>query len=172
MKNSQQRNNLIIRDARDEDLDRVSLLIRDAYAEYQSFFPAESWQSYLEDIMDVRSRLSDSELMVAELHGQVVGTVTLYLNGSLSREEWPSDWAGIRLLAVHPAFRGRGIGRALMEECVRRCRERKVKTIGLHTVEVMAVALKMYEDMGFLRVPEYDFHPRPSTTVMAYRLRL
>jgi len=30
----------------------------------------------------------------------------------------------------------------------------------------------MYERMGFVRVPEYDFHPAPGITVMAYRLQL
>jgi GNAT superfamily N-acetyltransferase len=123
--------------------------------------------------MDVRSRLGAAQLLVAELSGKVVGTVTLYLDASLSSPEgWPRGWAGIRLLAVHSAYRGRGIGRALMEACIQRCRERNIKTIGLHTAEIMAIARKIYERMGFVRAPEHDFHPRPGTVVMAYRLKL
>jgi ribosomal protein S18 acetylase RimI-like enzyme len=164
---------LLIRDARSEELEEVSLLMRDAYLEYKDSFPPEHWKLYLENIMDVRSRLGVSKLIVAELNGKVVGAVTLYLDASRSAQEgWPQGWAGIRLLAVYPAFRGRGIGRALMEECIHRCREQNIKTIGLHTAAVMNIARKMYERMGFVRAPEYDFHPRPGIVATAYRLQL
>ncbi len=173
MDNSQPRNDgLLIRDARSEELNEVSHLLREAYLEYENSFPPEHWKSYLDNIMDIRSRLGVSELIVAELNEKVVGTVTLYLDSSRSLQEgWPRGWASIRLLAVHPAHRGRGIGRALMEECIHRCRQRNIKTIGLHTAAIMDIARKMYEGMGFVRAPEYDFHPRPGTVVMAYRLQ-
>ena len=164
---------LIVRDGHPEELDEVSLLIREAYIEYQHSIPSEHWKFYLEDITDVGSRLGVSELIVAELNKQLVGTVTLYLEASPAlREDWPEGWAGVRILAVRPAYRGRGIGRALMEECIRRSRRRNIETIGLHTGPAMTIARKMYEDMGFVRAPEYDFQPAPEITVMAYRLDL
>ena len=164
---------LLLREARSDELDNVSLLIGDAYRQYENFLPAVVWKFYMKDIMDVRRRLNESQLIVAELEGQLVGTVTLYLDaGHSSLEMWPKGWAGIRLLAVHPTYRGRGIGRALMEECIRRCRNRGIATIGLHTTEMMDIARRMYEEMGFVRVPEFDFHPRPEVVVMAYRLDL
>ena len=123
--------------------------------------------------MDVRTRINESELILAEFDGQLVGTVTFYLNAGNSSMQWlPKGWAGVRLLAVHPAYRRRGIGLALMEECVRRCRNKGISTIGLHTTEMMEVARRMYERMGFVRVSEYDFYPRPTVVVMAYRLDL
>jgi len=162
-----------LRDARPDELDRVALLLRDAYLEYEKFLPRDAWEYYLEDIMNVRGRLGAAELIVAELGGELAGTVTLFLEPSAPSEGgWPEGWAGVRLLAVHPSFRGRGIGRALMDECIRRCRERGIRTIGLHTTMMMEVARGMYERMGFVRIPEYDFHPRPETVVMAYRLDL
>ena len=164
---------LIIRNARPDELDEVSLLLRDAYQQYENSIPPERWKQYLEDIVDVRSRLDESDLIVAELKRRLVGCVTLYLDGSKSFPEvWPAGWAVVRLLAVHPEHRGHAIGHALMEECIRRCRQAKVTTIGLHTAEIMAVAQKMYERMGFVRFPESDFHPAPGITVMAYRLQL
>jgi hypothetical protein len=59
-----------------------------------------------------------------------------------------------------------------MEECIHRCRERGTKTIGLHTTELMKVARAMHEQIGFERIPEFDFHPAPDTVVCAYRLDL
>lgn len=166
-------NEVLIRDVRSDELDEVSLLLSDAYRQYQNFIPPERWKAYLEDIMDVSSRVDESELIVAELDHRLAGCVTLYLDGSKSfTNAWPAGWAVVRLLAVHPDFRGRCVGHALMEECIRRCRKARIKTIGLHTTEIMEVARHMYERMGFVRVPEHDFHPAPGITVMAYRLQL
>jgi len=162
-----------IRDARLEELDQVALLIRDAYQEYQASFPPEVWEGYARDIMDVRGRLDASELIVAEHAGGLVGAVTFYPNSYQAEHQgWPPGWTGIRLLAVHPDGRGLGIGRALMDECLRRSRQLSARTLGLHTTELMAVARGMYERMGFVRVPEFDFHPEAGVVVMAYRLDL
>ncbi len=162
-----------VRDAGVEDLDQVSLLIRDAYQEYQANFSPEVWEGYARDIMDVRSRLDTSELIVAENSGRLVGAVTFYPNTSPSDQGgWPAGWTGIRLLAVHPDARGMGIGRALMDECLRRSRLLSATALGLHTTELMGIARGMYERMGFVRVPEYDFQAGPEVVVLGYRLDL
>lgn len=162
-----------VRDAGVEDLDQVSLLIRDTYQEYQANFSPEVWEGYARDIMDVRSRLDTSELIVAENSGRLVGAVTFYPNTSPSDQGgWPAGWTGIRLLAVHPDARGMGIGRALMDECLRRSRLLSATALGLHTTELMGIARGMYERMGFVRVPEYDFQAGPEVVVLGYRLDL
>jgi ribosomal protein S18 acetylase RimI-like enzyme len=168
-----EKHGLIIRDARPDELDAVSLLLKDAYLQYENFFRQETWKQYLADIVDVRSRLGKSDLIVAELDHQLAGCMTLYLDGSQSfPEAWPKGWAVIRLLAVHPEYRDQGLGHALMDECIRRCRQARIAAIGLHTAEIMDIARRIYEKMGFVRFTESDFHPAPGVTVMAYRLKL
>jgi len=162
-----------VRDAGVEDLDQVSLLIKDAYQEYQVYFSPEDWDRYARDIIDVRSRFDTSELIVAENSGGLVGAVTFYPNTSPSGQGgWPAGWTGIRFLAVHPDARGMGVARVLMDECLRRSRLMSASALGLHTTELMAVAQGMYERMGFVRVPEYDFQPAPDMVVLGYRLDL
>ena len=162
-----------LRDARPEEYDEVSELIRDAYLEYQNHFPPDAWEGYVRNIMDVASRLGVADLIVAEVAGRLSGAVTFYPGAShTERESWPAGWAGVRLLAVHPDARGLGIGRALMDECLRRCRQLSVPTLGLHTTELMNVARGMYERMGFVRTPDYDFKVGSGLVVMAYRLDL
>jgi ribosomal protein S18 acetylase RimI-like enzyme len=164
---------LLIRDVRLEELNEVSVLLGDAYKQYENLIRPEAWEHYQKDIIDVCSRLDESDLIVAELEGRLVGCVTLYLDAARTMPEvWPAGSAVIRLLAVHPAYRNRGIGRALMEACISRCRQAKIGSIGLHTTEIMDVAKKLYERMGFIRMPESDFHPTPEVTVMAYSLQL
>ncbi len=157
-----------LRNARSDEINIIAKLLVAAYQEYKKFMPADSWDWYRNDMIDVHSRMADSELIVAKVRNKIAGAVTLYPRGS--NNGWPGGWAGIRLLAVHPDYRGRGIGRALMEECIRRCRERGTKT--MHTTELMKVARAMYEQIGFEKIPEFDFHPAPDTVVCAYRLDL
>ena len=159
---------LTVRDARPEELDEVAAVILDSYRQYQKVMPPDSWEWYAANMVDVRSRLPISELIVAEFDGRIVGTVTFYPDGHRSGEgTWPEGWAGIRLVGVHPDVRGHGIAKALMQECLDRCRARGVVTLGLHTTEHMRVAKDMYERMGFVRINAHD-----GSTTMAYRLDL
>lgn len=163
----------VIRDARPEDMDETISVMLAAYREYAPAGSAEAWQRYSKDVADVRSRLPFSQLVVAEQGGRIVGAVTFFPEGSRSEAEgWPRGWAGLRLLAVRPDHRGRGIGRMLTEECIRRARRSGVRTLGLHTTTLMRVAQGMYERMGFARAPEYDFRIEPDILVLAYRLDL
>jgi ribosomal protein S18 acetylase RimI-like enzyme len=85
------------------------------------------------------------------------------------RDARPEDRNAI--LAVAPSA-GRGVGAALMRECVRRVRLANGTTLSLHTTDHMQTAMRMYERMGFVRAPEIDFHPAPGVTVKGYRLNL
>jgi len=171
---------IVIRVARDDELDEVSALIDVAYAQYDAFVEGASperiasYEAYRIDRRDVRSRLNDSELLVAEVDDRLVGTVTFYppTPGATAGEGWLEGWASIRLLAVHPDARGLGIGRRLTEICVERARALGAPVLGLHTTVLMEVAKAMYERMGFVRAPEFDFRPSPDFVVEGYRLVL
>lgn len=162
---------IVIRDARDDELAAAAEAMVAAYQEYIPPNPTGEFLAYREEIRDVRSRVGLATLIVAEEAGRILGTVTYYPDAR--REEnapWPPGWAVIRLLGVAPDVRGRGVGRALTEECIRRARAAGCPAVGLHTTAFMAVARAMYERMGFVRMPELDFRPVPRVHVMAYRL--
>jgi GNAT superfamily N-acetyltransferase len=78
----------------------------------------------------------------------------------------------VRLLAVAPAARGRGVGRRLMDECIRRARLSGAKALTLHTTDMMTVALQLYERMGFVRATDLDVEVVPGVLVKGYRLDL
>lgn len=170
---------MMIRTAEDADLEPARRVLREAYGEYASAFPEESWLAYLQDILDLEARASASDLLIAELDGEVVACVSYYPPGaevsypsdSFSLH-WPGEWASFRLLAVDPSARGSGVGRALTEACLERARSQGAVAVGLHTTVPMALARAMYERMGFVRSPRYDFRPTDDLLVEAYALEL
>jgi GNAT superfamily N-acetyltransferase len=164
-----------LRDARAEDRPAVSALTLQAYGEYAGRMDPGAWAG-LEDALH-RALASDDPAVariVAERGGQIVGSVMLFppaadvYGGFTDALRWPE----LRLLAVAPAARGTGLGKALVEECVRRARDAGAVELGLHTSRSMEVAVEMYERMGFVRAPEHDFQPPGAELVTAYRLPL
>jgi GNAT superfamily N-acetyltransferase len=163
----------VIRLARPEDLEAVSAVNRAAYAEYAAFLEPERIARYLDNAGDVWSRLDESDLLIAELDGEIVGSLTYFAPGPrAAAQRWPAEWAGLRLLAVAPSARGLGIGRLLMEASIERARAEGAPVIALHTTEMMEIARNMYERMGFVRVPEYDWVPSSGRGAMAYKFDL
>jgi ribosomal protein S18 acetylase RimI-like enzyme len=145
-----------IREAHSADHDDIVSALRAAHAQFADVLPARIYQAYLANILDVRGRLADSDLLVAELDGEIVGTITYYPDASKEGWDWPAAWAGIRAAGVVPQARGMGIGRRLVEACIARARAQKVEAICLHTAEFMEAAVIMYERIGFRRRPEFD----------------
>ncbi len=151
----------------------VAQVILESYAEYAPLIPADAWERYSQSILDVRSRMTESELLIAVEDGEIVGSATFYpARLKRTQSEWPPEWTGARLIAVLPERRGRGIGKAIVEKCINISRDQKAAAFALHTTPYMELARGMYERMRFVRVPEYDFHPRPELTVMAYKYDL
>src|SRR5438445_2494296 len=86
---------------------------------YEEFAPQrrDGWLAYLDRIADVGGRAERATVLVAIVDGHVAGSVTLELDRRI-REDPESplapDEAHVRMLGVDPAYRGRGIARALM----------------------------------------------------------
>ena len=78
----------------------------------------------------------------------------------------------MRLVGVHPDGRGKGIGRALTEECIRRARLDGAIAVGLYTSSIMTTAQALYERIGFAREPEHDSEIIPGLLLLRYRFDL
>lgn len=63
----------------------------------------------------------------------------------------------IRYLAVDDKYRGIGIGKALIHECINHAKKDKNKKIVLHTLDSMKEASHIYAHYGFSRFKDIDF---------------
>jgi len=176
----------LIRDARPDERQAVDDLTRAAYGEYASVMEPAAWVGLAQAIETalassgpavriVAVETSERSIVPPFNRSTVLGSVFLYppaaqaYAGAVAELAWPE----LRLLAVSPEERGRGIGRALVDECARRARASGARSLGLHTSRSMAVARRMYERLGFVRVPELDFQPPPGAELVeGFRLPL
>jgi GNAT superfamily N-acetyltransferase len=158
-----------IRRALPEELEEVGRLTAEVYV--SDGYLAEG-DGYVIELVDTPRRAREAEIWVAVDDGQVLGSVTFAPVGSAYREIGRDDEGEFRMLAVSPAARGRGIGRALVERCVQRSRELGYAGVRMSSMDVMTSAHRIYERLGFTRVPEDDWSPEPGVALLAYAARL
>ncbi len=83
---------------------------------------------------------------IAEMDGEPVGSVFVVKDTKTT--------AKLRLLIVDPKARGRGLGKRLVEECIRFAREKGYRRLALWTQSNLAAARGIYRAAGFRKVKE------------------
>jgi ribosomal protein S18 acetylase RimI-like enzyme len=72
------------------------------------------------------------------------------------------------MLVVDRAARGKRIGELLVLDCLDRARAAGKRRMVLSTDPRMRAAHRLYERLGFTRLPERDWSPLPGVTLMVY----
>ena len=167
---------LNIRQARSTDKTVIQSVTVAAYQEYSTYVSPQQWQEYRADILETLDEVEPEMQLVAEIDDEIVGSVFIVparpLSESAAEDVIQPEFPEVRLLAVAPAYRERGIGRALMEACISHARQSGERALTLHTTDLMLTAKQMYERMGFQRDPKMDFVPVENVVIKGYRLDL
>lgn len=165
---------VIIRDATDAERAAIRDLTLRAYAEYAEIMEPASWAGLSQALEEALASDAPVERIVATDGGQIIGSAMLYAAETDAYGELATRTTApeIRLVAVAPEARGRGVAKALVDECIRRARAHGATEVGLHTSRSMRAAMAMYANLGFVRAPERDFQPPGAELVEGYRLRL
>lgn len=169
---------LTIRDLQPGEFEALGRLMVEVYSNLEGFPSPEEQPRYYELLANIGrfTEKKDARVLVAlsaegELVGGVVyfGDMAEYGSGGTATAE--RNASGIRLLGIHPRFRGQGAGRALTQACIDLAREQGHGQVILHTTEAMRVAWGLYERLGFTRSEDLDFSQQ-ALPVYGFRLPL
>lgn len=156
-----------IRLAVPDEYDAVGELTVDAYT-HDDFVRGE----YAMTLRAAADRAAKAELWVAADSSGLLGTVTYCPVGSVYREIGQDDEGEFRMLGVAGRARGLGIGTALTRHCIDRSREHGLSRIVMSSAQYMTAAHRIYERLGFVRLPERDWSPIPGLELYAFSLEL
>jgi GNAT superfamily N-acetyltransferase len=144
-----------VREATEEDFEAIGRLTVAAYQALDRWV-GDDYAAHLADVAG-RAGAENTIVLVAD-DGRILGSVTLTIGGG-PFFEWDPERdgdCGFRMLAVDPEAQGRGVGPALVAECLARARAAGCKRMVIGSTEWMTTAHRIYERLGFRRVPELD----------------
>ena len=139
--------------------------VRELFDEYwRSFGFTPCFQGFAEEVANLPGKYvpPSGRLALAIEDAGVAGCVALR----------PVDdtRAEMKRLYVRPAFRGRGIGAALLEYVIQEARSAGYVEIVADTMPVMADALDLYKQRGFELTGPYTDEPTPGAVYIRLRL--
>lgn len=139
-------------DAKDSIEDLTDLL-HDAYRPLGEM--GLNYTAVDQDSATTVKRISRGECLVAELNGQIVGTITWYrprMAGGACAWYRRRDVAVFAQFAVEPKMQGKGVGAALIAEVERRARLVDAAELALDTAEPAGHLIDYYGRRGFRSV--------------------
>ncbi|CAI6082709.1 hypothetical protein PAECIP112173_03662 [Paenibacillus sp. JJ-100] len=165
---------LIIREAAANEGHLLEAVLYEAYSQYEQELPQDAWIAYKASIAEAIEKSSTIAKLVAELDGEIVGSVFVYAS---SETAYGNASLGIhspiiRLLGVTAKARGRGVATELIRASVKLASERGADTLYLHTSDMMGAAIRLYERLGFERALDKEFMTGENRLVKSYRLQL
>jgi GNAT superfamily N-acetyltransferase len=138
-----------LRDYENADAELLNRIAVSAFDQFRDHY--EDWPAMRTGLSKTAALSASGEVIIAELQDKLAGAVAYFGPTSQKASFFDQRWAIIRMLVVDPVFRGKGIGRALSEECIARAKRDQSPIIALHTSPIMSVALPMYLKMGFVK---------------------
>lgn len=145
-----------VRPATVDDVEAVGAITEAAYRG-DGFLDIDGGDDYAVLLRDTATRMAEGSVLVAELDGAIVGSVTLAPAGTPWAEVAVTGELEVRMLSVATTARRRGVAEALMAGVEAEARRTGHATVVLSTMREMAGAQRLYARLGYIRRPERDW---------------
>ncbi|GAB3548868.1 GNAT family N-acetyltransferase [Arthrobacter tumbae] len=163
---------LTIRRVTAADYDDVRRITRDAYLHAGYFSDPD--HPYVQILSDIEHRAEHAEVWVGEEGGVVVGSFAITFEGQRYTDIALAGELEFRMLAVDPSVQRGGIGRRMVEWIIDYARALDdIDAVSLTSGSDMVRAHRLYESLGFERVPGRDWWVRDENIQLwVFRLAL
>lgn len=146
---------------------RIKVKLASSEADYAAF--VEILREYVDELsIDFCFYDLDDELEAPRTrYGEPAGAAWLSLDargvptGIIAVRALGGGIAEVKRMFVRPAHRGSGAGRLLCEAAVDHARAAGFCLLRLDSAERLAPAVRLYERLGFSRIPAYNENPEP-----------
>ena len=145
---------IVVEELVEAEKESVRKLLVESYQQFQNGFDdPKFWESYLEDIITSVDSTDVDKILVARDEKEILGTVQLFETAEKAYSGQTVEIYApfIRLLAVHPNARGRGVAQKLLNACIDYAKQKESKSVYLFTGAPMVKAIRLYEYLGFVR---------------------
>ena len=156
--------NYIIRIAFPSEFETIGKLLIRVYSQLDGFPKENEQPNYYKMLANIGDFTNhpETELLIATDENQEILGAVVYFNdmkyygsGGIATQE--QNAAGFRLLGVDTNARGKGIGKLLTQECIKKASGNKRQQLIIHSTLAMKTAWEMYEKLGFKRSEDLDF---------------
>lgn len=170
--------NYIIRNAFPSEFTVIGKLLIGVYSQLDGFPKEDEQPNYYKMLANIGDFTNhpETELLVAVDNNNTILGAVVYFNdmqyygsGGIATQE--KNAAGFRLLGVDNNARGKGIGKLLTQECIKKATENNLNQVIIHSTLAMQTAWKMYENIGFQRSEDLDFM-QGELAVFGFRLKI
>ena len=137
-------NNVLIRTIQPSDNAGLAKIVKDTMAEFGVDRPNTVYYDPTTDALYELFQKERSAYNVAEINGEIVGGGGIYPTDGLE-----DDVCELVKMYLIPGARGLGVGKLLIEKCVKQAEELGYKKVYLETMTELKQAMKVYEKFGF-----------------------
>ncbi len=134
----------IIRKIYASENNAIAALIRDVFHELNAPKTGTAYNDPTTDYLYEKFKTEGSVLFVAEVNGELAGCCGIYPTEGL-----PENYAELVRFFISKQFRGKGIGKALMEQCTQWARNFGYTHLYLETIPQFDTAIGIYQAQGY-----------------------
>lgn len=148
---------MLIRKCTMEDLSAVARMYDRAVLRLTERVNYPRWEyGVYPSLQSVKRAIGQGVQYLCEEEGNVLGAFVFnkdpqgaYEKGKWSKERRRGEYLVIHTLATDPESQGRGVGKAMVEFCIRQAKQQGCKALRIDVVPDNVPAIGLYERMGF-----------------------
>ncbi|RFC54179.1 GNAT family N-acetyltransferase [Brumimicrobium aurantiacum] len=142
------KNNIHIRKIQPKDNPKIAKIIRQSLEEYDLAKPGTVYTDPTTDaLFESFENIDKSVYFIATLNGEIIGGSGIFPTNNL-----PDGYAELVKIYLKNEYRGKGIGKQLMNKCIAYAKEQGYTHLYLESFPSLKEAIVLYEKIGFERV--------------------
>ena len=132
-----------IREARNEDVEQITELVFSVLREYGLEPDPEGIDADLKDIEQTYFARGGALYVLEDQNGSIIGSYGLY--------PMEPGTCELRKMYLRLEYRGKGLGRWMLEEAIKKAKEMGFREMTLETASALTEAIALYKSFEFVR---------------------